>query len=160
MIKKENEKGITLIALAITIIVLLILASITVYTGKESITESKTNILLSEVQMVQHAALERYTKEETFSNDNYPGTKKYTTSQEILNDIGKLKNDQKLNDIIANTTAQNYYYLTPEDLEDLNITNTENSYIINYKLGIAINVTKPYTQEGDPVYVYAKDRDD
>ena len=160
MIKIKNEKGITLIALAITIIVLLILASITVYTGKESITQSKINILLSEVQMVQHAALERYTKEETFSYDNYPGTKKYTTSQEILNEIGELKNDQKLKEIITNTSAQNYYYLTPEDLEELNITNTENSYIINYKLGIAINVTKPYTQAGDAVYVYAKDKDD
>ena len=159
MLKVNNERGVTLIALAITIIVLLILASIAVYTEKESITESKSNILLSEVNMVQHAALERYTKEETFSTNNYPGTQKYSTSQEILNDIGKLKDDGTLNDIILNTSPQNYYYLTPQDLSDLSITNTENSYIVNYKLGIAINVTNPVTTEGDAVYVYAKSRD-
>ena len=49
--KVKNNKGITLIALTITIIILLILASITIYSGKESIKKAqleslKTNMLL------------------------------------------------------------------------------------------------------------------
>ena len=48
---KKNENGITLVVLTITIIILLILAGITVYTGKDSIQkanleELKTNMLL------------------------------------------------------------------------------------------------------------------
>ncbi len=159
MKKMENEKGITLVALAITIIVLVILATITIYTGKNSITESKESILLSEVSMVQHAALERYTKEQTFSTSNYPGTQKYKTAEEILTDIKEIANDEVLKDIITNTNPENYYYLTPENLKELSITNTENSYIINYKLGIAINATVQTTGEGKPVYTYAKTRD-
>lgn len=48
---KKNEKGITVVALMITIILLLILAGITIYTGKDSIQKAnleglKTNMLL------------------------------------------------------------------------------------------------------------------
>ena len=48
---KKNENGITTVVLTITIIILLILAGITVYTGKDSIQKAnieglKTNMLL------------------------------------------------------------------------------------------------------------------
>ena len=160
MPKIKSQKGITLLVLVLTIIILIILASITIYSGKESIKESKANALIAEVNMVQHAALEKHITEQTFQTENYPGTKKYATSQEILAEIEEIADDTTLNDIITHTSAEDYYYLTPEDLTKLNITNTENSYIVNYKLGIAINVTMQTTGYGEPVYVYAKTRDE
>ena len=58
----RDNKGITLIALSITIIVLLILAAVTIGGGNESIKMSKNNKLVVELDMVQHACLERYSE--------------------------------------------------------------------------------------------------
>ena len=156
----KNNKGITLVALVITIIILLILASITVYMGSDSIKDSKENILLTEVRMVQHAALERYTQESLMNSNILPGTP-YSSMDEIKNDITELSSEEKLTNLLNNNqTPSDYYYLETADLEEMQITNTEDSYIINYKLGLAINVTTPKTALGKPVYVYAKDSAD
>lgn len=156
----KNNKGITLVALVITIIILLILASITVYMGTDSIKDSKENILLTEVRMVQHAALERYTQESLMNSNILPGTP-YSSMDEIKNDITELSSEEKLTNLLNNNqTPSDYYYLETADLEEMQITNTEDSYIINYKLGLAINVTTPKTALGKPVYVYAKDSAD
>ena len=53
--KKINENGVTLIALIVTIIVLLIIAGISIYTGTKTIKEAKleelkTNMLLIEAK--------------------------------------------------------------------------------------------------------------
>ncbi len=57
--KKNQQKGITLITLSITIIILIILASIVFYTGKESIKKAdleglKTNMLLIETKAKEY----------------------------------------------------------------------------------------------------------
>ena len=82
-----KEKGITLVALAVTIIVLLILAGVSVKVGLSSIRESKSTAMLSEVEMVQHAVLEAYTKEATYGDGTFPGTQKYTSIDEIKSRI-------------------------------------------------------------------------
>ena len=58
----SNNKGITLIALVITIVVLLILASIGIGGAITGVDESTDQKLKSELKMVQHAVLQRYTK--------------------------------------------------------------------------------------------------
>lgn len=63
---RKNEKGITIVVLTITIILLLILAGITVYTGKDSIQKAnleglKTNMLLIQTkakEYVENASFE------------------------------------------------------------------------------------------------------
>ena len=71
---KENNRGVTLIALAITIIVLLIISGITITAGSYNAEKAKDNKLLSEVVMVQNAVLQRKTKAELI-NGHYPGQK-------------------------------------------------------------------------------------
>ena len=61
-IKMKSNKGITLIALAVTIIVLIIIASVGTYSGVQALRDSKENAQLSEVRMIQQAVLENYTK--------------------------------------------------------------------------------------------------
>ena len=68
MKKLSIENGITLTALAISIIVIIILASVTAYTAKDEITESKDSKAKAELEMVQHAVLEQYTKYKTTKN--------------------------------------------------------------------------------------------
>ena len=109
--------------------------------------------------MVQHAALERYTKQVTIGNEDFPG-EEYTSKSEIEADIDKIKNDSKLSEILNNTTPEDYYFLNKNALKNLGVTVTEDSYIINYKLGIAINATVQVTEDGQPLYVYSKDSDD
>ena len=74
--KKEykigNQKGVTLIVLVITIIVLIIIAGISIGTGISGMKQAKENKLLTELGMVNHAALERYTKV-SLTKETYPG---------------------------------------------------------------------------------------
>ena len=156
---EKNQKGVTMIALIITIIVLLIIASISIGSALNSHETAAKNKLLTEVGMVQHAALERYTKQVTIGNEDFPG-EEYTSKSEIEADIDKIKNDSKLSEILNNTTPEDYYFLNKNALKNLGVTVTEDSYIINYKLGIAINATVQVTEDGQPLYVYSKDSDD
>ena len=66
---KRKNSGITIIALTITIILLLIIASITISIGLNSLKDSKENLKLSELKMVQQAVLENYEKYITTNND-------------------------------------------------------------------------------------------
>lgn len=60
MMNFKSNKGITLVVLIITIIVLLILAGITINTGKFSLDNTKISNEKSELLMIQHAIYERY----------------------------------------------------------------------------------------------------
>ena len=68
---KKNEKGVTLIALAVMIIVIVIIASVTVYSGTNSIQNAKQRRLKVELDMVQHAVLENYIKYKEFDDTKY-----------------------------------------------------------------------------------------
>lgn len=159
---KKSQKGITLIALVITIIVLLILAGITINMGTQAIKDSKENAVLSELGMVQNAVLQRKTKAD-LTNETYPGEVITSTSINL---------DQVIQDINANKSAEeqkvekkdnnngNYYLLTNTNngLADLGIQNSEDEYIVNYETGEVINYTTKVTETGKPLYIYAREK--
>ena len=58
----RKNKGITMVALVITIIILLILAGISVTGVIRGIDETNESRAISQLEMVQHALLERKTK--------------------------------------------------------------------------------------------------
>ena len=58
----KSDRGITLMILIITVIILLILGGIGVYTSVDLVRNSKSNKLTVELETVQHAILEEYTK--------------------------------------------------------------------------------------------------
>lgn len=66
-INLKNNKGITLIALSITIIVLLILASITIYSGTESIKKAQLENLKTNMLLIKAKAKE-YVEQASFKN--------------------------------------------------------------------------------------------
>ena len=143
MIKSKN-KGITLIALVITIIVLLIIAGITITGSITGVDEANTNKLLTELDMVQHAVLERYTKYSlTKDEDLLVGTQ--TSSLPSIGDNNwQIQSPSK--------PYEYYYTLVPEDLNMLGITNTEDTYIVNYSTGEVYNNTTKTTVSGDILY--------
>ena len=150
----NKNNGITLIALVITIIILLIIASVSIGGSKISGKASKDNVLLSELNMVQHAALERETKV-LMTGESYPGVP-YDSVTEAQTAVGSEITLQD-NSINSKTGKSNYYLLNSTELGKLGITNTEDEYIINYKLGEVINKTQLKTSEGELLYLRAKD---
>ena len=67
----KNQKGVTLIALVVMIIIILVIATITTYSGVNTLQDSKEKKLIVELEMVQHAALEIYTKYKTVGIESY-----------------------------------------------------------------------------------------
>lgn len=142
--KNEDNKGVTLIALVITIIVLLIIASISIGAGMNGIEKAEENKLFSELKMVQHAILERYTKIK-LTNEELPGEK----LQE--QDIKQLQ--EKLNGELLK--GNEYYKISENNLEELGITQAKDEYIVNYKTGEVYNNTQHQTNSGKLLYIYA-----
>lgn len=85
-LKKSKVDGVTLLALVITIIILLIIASVAVYSGKETIEkaqleELKTNMLLIE------AKAKEYVEEVNFRFGISPEKKEEAEKQQIRQEI-------------------------------------------------------------------------
>jgi Tfp pilus assembly protein PilE len=142
---KNNEKGITLVALVITIIVLLILVSVSISAGKSSIKEASDDTQFTELKEVQTAIAEKKMKEDLLSSGdfNLPGTK---ATQEQLESI--------VNELNANAELTgDFYILDTEDLKELGITNTTDEFIVNYETYEVINATQINSSKGNALYL-------
>ncbi len=163
---KRKNKGITIISLTITIILLLIIASITVSIGMNSLKDSKENLKLSELNMVQQAVLENYTKYKTTNNDIYilGNQVSYSDMQTLISEINS-KNTTgenitlKVSDYTSGALDISIYYyeLSQEDLEKMGISDTDETYIVNFSTGEVINKTLKVTGSGKPLYTHAMD---
>mgnify|MGYP005757284111 CR=1 FL=1 len=158
---RKKEKGITLIALVITIVALIILSSIVINIGTNSITESKEDILLSELGMIQNAVLQRKTKAD-ITKETYPGqiiTTAGINLEEVISEINANKASEEESVTRKDTNDAHYYVLSTTNggLKDLGITNSEDAYIVNYGTGEVINYTTKLTKTGKPLYIYAKE---
>lgn len=147
----RKNKGITLITLVITIVVLLIISGISItgtITGQK---ETEESVQISELKIIQQAILQRYTKSQ-LTKEELPGISiNITEVQSIINEINN-KTQQNIN-----LKGKEYKRLNKIDLENLGITGEEdNIYIVNYNTGEVINETLKITQNGKPLYIYAK----
>lgn len=131
----KKEEGITLVALVVTIIVLLILASVTITGAIKGVDESQENKLLSELGMIQHAIVERDTKYKlTKDSSTLVGTK-VTTSQIDVSGLetGSITWKYTLND---GDDYKSYYRVNENDLKNLGLEvgtgSYKDTYIVNY----------------------------
>lgn len=122
--KKEN--GITLVALTITIVVMMILASITVYFGIDLIKEVKLQDLRTNMLLIQAKAKECVEKV-SFQKANVTDT---ATIEQIKNENLKGKKIAENEEVkalaeqtnkIDTTQIDEYYYLDVADLEEMGI---------------------------------------
>ena len=146
----KNEKGITLVALAVTVLVMAIIAGIGVYEGTVGVETAKNSKLMSEVGMVQHAVMEQYTKYKTTKNEGYLIGTKIDKS-----DVTKIATQMGINlvNIPSNYIKADYYKLTTNDVAKLGFENVSDEFIVNYVSGEVINCTKMKDSKGNPVYV-------
>lgn len=153
MLKIKENNGVTLTALVITIIVLMIILSITINLGMDSINSTKDRKLQAELEIVQQACISEYTKakelgylEKDEIPSNFVGTEVPFSS---------LPTNSKGWALTGSETEKykKYFRLTPEDLEILSILNSEHTYIVNYYTGEVYNETKKNSSEGVPLYI-------
>lgn len=152
MRKFKENKGITLGALILTVVVLLILLSVTAYNtiiGVDDATDAKYH---SEVRMVQHAVLEQYVQFKTTKNVKYLVGDRLELSQ-----VQQIAQERGITLVhIPDTyTNKDYYRLTKAHLEQIGISNVEDQYIVNYVSGEVINFSQKADSKGNPIYVQA-----
>lgn len=138
---KEN-KGITLISLAITIILLLVLSTVIVSTSTESIERAKLEELRTNLLLIQAKAQE-YVEEVNFKLGIKPtdeaqleeyNNKKLSIREEIYEGKAKLKKADTSVSSDINIT-DNFYEVTQEALVEWNLdieTFDQNKYLVEF----------------------------
>lgn len=117
----KNENGITLISLAATIVILIILASVTTYTGVSSIRSSKLTKFKQELELVQAQVDMLY--------------EKYKDDKNMYKQLGSGLTTSQLSAAITAGADQsqinNYRLFTPQILESYDLMGIERNYIVN-----------------------------
>ena len=152
----KKYKGITLIALTITIIILLILASITIYSGKESIKKAQLESLKTNMLLIKAKAKE-YVEQASFKN----GVNKSEISEEAKNELkGKEANasDYSKQNITING-GEILYKLTSDNLKEMGLKDVKlgsnEEYLVKYNIkDVTVEVynTSGYENNGTTVY--------
>ena len=167
--KVKSQKGITLIALVITIIVLLILATIGIreLTGnKNDIKQTRNALALAELEKVQQVVLETDLKYKQLGNNSLLIGDE-VTYYEAEYELSQINPDEVLKgncnpEIITNPAnikpEDKYYKLNKYNLKTLGMENISNDdeYIVNYSTGEVFNIKQKRTSQGEALYVYAR----
>ncbi len=126
--KKIKEGGVTLTTLVITIIVIGILASVTIYTGTNIIKQTSLQNINTNMMLIQ-AKTKTIAEQAKFNKDtsNYKGTKvsNLTGNEEVE----KLKSKNVIENI------ENYYFLSQNDLNEMGLEKIEieEGYLVHYE---------------------------
>ena len=109
------------------IAVLIIISGVGLYAGGNSINKARNNKLKSELEIVQHAALETYVTYNTTQNNTIlKGTEINVAEAEIVaNQMG-----------VTLKGEGTYYRLSPDDLKEIGALEATDTYIVNYDKGI------------------------
>ncbi|MCI9016277.1 MAG: LamG domain-containing protein [Clostridia bacterium] len=128
----KSQKGITLLTLIITIIVILILAGITITSGTDALKTSKKTAFISELEMVQAKI-----------NIIYEKMKLNKEDIEYYKNLGKditILGEEKLNEILKATNKEGFRYFQKEDLKKIDIENISQELLINFETREVISV--------------------
>ena len=122
--KKEN--GITLMSLVITIVILLILASIATYSGIEVIKSSKLTKFTTEMKIMQTQVNELYQKMQDGD----------TTIKELGKIISEIGNQTQVNNVfnavgITKDEREQYKYFDKDTIKKLNIEGVSGTFFVN-----------------------------
>lgn len=143
---KKNQKGITIVSLVITIVILLIIGGVTVTVGTSVIKQATLKTVNTNMMLIQ-AKAKTIAEQAKFNNntDNYKGI--------ILSEISGDKKVDKVLDAGIIEDASKYYLLSKDDLVSMGLEkiNIEDGYIVNYETEEVIYV-KGYENDGITYY--------
>lgn len=133
----KNQEGVTLFALIITVIIIMVLASVTTYMGIESLDKLRLQTISTNMLMIQ-IKCKSYAEKAAFSNDT--SELKGTLLSTVLEDSSS-EEYLEVNKLIENGTISTddeyydkLYLITPEDLVEMGLEIETNGayYIVNY----------------------------
>ena len=143
MNRLKSQKGVTMISLVITIIVLVILASIVAETSMSSIKNSRFERMKNELEIIQanvnlwHEKYIDQTSDEIFIGKAIPTNEKDKLQKQLKDMKGNVKNT-KGEEIDFSDDIDRYRYVGKNEFENLQILGIENDYIIDVKKRVAI----------------------
>lgn len=123
----NNKRGVTLVTLVITIIVLLIIASISIYVGTDIIKKANLQNINTNMMLIQAKTKTIYEQERFNHTTNYKGTK--ITEVTGNSAVDELMSKNVLED------ADKFYLLTQNDLNDMGLEkiSIDKGYAVNYE---------------------------
>ncbi len=123
----KGNKGISLIALVITIVIMIVLAGVTIYYGvQKNIDTAYESDRYTEMMNVSEAIKQRaLTNRIDPTRYKYVGTPLTTSSAKVVNNI---------------TYADGWYLLTPTQTAELSLESIEKEYIVNYLTGEVVSL--------------------
>ena len=173
----KKNRGITMVALVITIVVLLIIAGISIGVGNNAIKNSKlenlkTNMLLIEVKAKEQlenakfrlgTSFDKATEEEKTNRVNTAKSELSEFTEDEIVDGNIFNNNTKITTKKIEEDNKNniyYYKLSTKNLIDMGLKNVKSDekngyYIVKYNLKdstIEIYNTKGFDDEGNVVY--------
>lgn len=123
--KYNAESGITLVSLAITIIVIVILAGVVTTSGTDAIKNSKQTAFITELEMIQEKVDTIYEKRKL----NEQNIEYYATLGHDLS----LVEQSKLNLLLDGKEETGYRYFSKDDLKQIDLDNMNQNVIINFE---------------------------
>ena len=128
--KSGNSKGVTLIALVITIIILLILASIATYSGIDVINSSKLTAFTTEMKIMQTQVNSLYDQWKNGDIDKDTIGKDLTSSTEVQ-EQANLVLVEELGFASSISELTGYKYFDQDTIQELGIDGVEQEFFIN-----------------------------
>ncbi len=124
----QNSKGITLVVLVLTIVILMILTSVTVYTGSSIIKQVSLQNINTDMMLIQ-AKAKTIVEQAKFNKDNsnYKGTP-------LINVLDNKKIDKLIDEGIVEDVTK-YYLLSKDDLNSMGLEKVDiaDGYLVNYE---------------------------
>lgn len=120
----KNEKGITIITLVITIVIMLILVGIVTHSGMQSVETAKKTAFISEMEMIQAKV-----------NIIYEERKQNSENLEYYNNLGQdisTIDNSKVTIALGSSDKTGFRYFTKSDLKQIDLDNISQEVLINY----------------------------
>lgn len=147
----KNEKGITLVSLVVTIVLMLVIASTVTISGLDSVKTAQRTTFITELEMIQEKVNVIYEKRKTNSSD-------IAYYDSLGQDISVLS-QAKLDEILQGASQEGYRYFSKQNLKQLDLDNISQDVIINYNTkdivsvkGFEIDGTRYYRLTDIPTY--------
>ena len=129
----EEQNGITLITLVITIIVMIIITGVATYSGVESINSTKRMAFISELEMIQAKVNTIYEKRKTsIEQKNY-----YDNLGSSINTL----DEGMILEPLGGTSKEGFRYFSRDNLKQLDLANINQDVIINFDTREVISLT-------------------
>lgn len=156
---RNNSRGITLVALVVTIIILIIIAGIGIQTGTETVKKVKLEELRTNMLLIEAKARE-YVEEANFKIGTNKGNTEEETSkienikQEIYENSAKLIKATNLTNLPSSIPLSNCYVVTEDTLKLWGLNkiklDTNEKYLLEFdenNLSVEVYNTKGYEKK-------------